>query len=36
MKQKYPDYLNCITNLANSILAEFGAAGEEIYIRLLE
>lgn len=24
MKQKYPDYTNCIANLANSILEEFG------------
>ena len=24
MKQKLPDYTNCIANLANSILAEFG------------
>ena len=28
MKQKYPDYSNCITDLANSILDEFGVAGE--------
>lgn len=29
MKQTFPDYANCITNLANSILTEFGVKEED-------
>lgn len=37
MKQKYPEYTNCITNLANSILEEFGIKEEGRYrLKMLE
>ncbi len=37
MKQKYPEYTNCIANLANSVLEEFGIKEEgRCSLKLLE